>query len=103
MDMALKKKIFKLWKSRLRTKEKIEKFPQIWDSIETGALMLSFWNETLKNISQDQRKDKFIFVVNKIRFEVPLSLALGISPFITEQYLKDPTLKMTFFHERSLF
>ena len=55
--------------------------------------MLSFWNETLKNISQDQRKDKFIFIINKIRFEVPLSLALGISPFISEQYLKDPTYR----------
>ena len=55
--------------------------------------MLSFWNETLKNISQDQRKDKFVFVINKIGFEVPLSYALGISPFITEQYLNDPTLR----------
>ena len=53
--------------------------------------MLSFWSETLNNISQDQRKDKFIFIINKTRFEVPLSLALGISPFMTEQYLKDPT------------
>jgi len=51
--------------------------------------MLSYWNETLKNISQDQRKDKFVFIVNNIRYEVPLSYALGISPFITEQYLKD--------------
>ena len=55
--------------------------------------MLSFWNETLKNISQDQRKDKFRFIINKIIYEVPLSYALGISPFITEQYLKDPTFR----------
>ena len=55
--------------------------------------MLSFWNQTLKNISQDQRKDKFIFIVNKIRFEVPLSYALGISPLITKEYLKDPTFR----------
>ena len=55
--------------------------------------MLSFWNETLKNISQDQRKDKFIFIVNKRRYELPLSYALGISPYITEQYLKDPTFR----------
>ena len=55
--------------------------------------MLSYWNETLKNISQDQRKDKFVFIVNNIRIEVPLSYALGISPFITEEYLKDPTFK----------
>ena len=53
--------------------------------------MLNFWNETLKNISQDQRKDKFKFIINKIMFEVPLSYALGISPLITEKYLKDPT------------
>ena len=55
--------------------------------------MLNFWNETLKNISQDQRKDKFKFIINKIIFEVPLSYALGISPLITEKYLKDPTFQ----------
>ena len=55
--------------------------------------MLSFWNETLKNISQDQRKDKFVFIVNKIRYEIPLSYALGISPYITKQYLNDPTFR----------
>ena len=55
--------------------------------------MLSFWNETLENISQDQRKDKFIFNVNKIMYEVPLSYALGISPLITAKYLKDPTYR----------
>ena len=55
--------------------------------------MLSFWNETLKNIRHDQRKDKFVFIINNIRFEVPLSYALGISPYITEQYLKDPTFR----------
>ena len=53
--------------------------------------MLSFWNETLKNLTQDQRKDKFIFIINKTMFEVPLSYALGVSPLITEKYLKDPT------------
>ena len=56
-------------------------------------MMLSFWNETLKNLSQDQRKDIFVFIVNKIRFEVPLSYALGISPLITDQLLKDPSFK----------
>ena len=55
--------------------------------------MLSFWNETLKNISQDQRKDKFVFIINKIRYNVPLSYALGISPLITENFLKDPTFR----------
>ena len=55
--------------------------------------MLSFWNETLKNISEDNRKDKFVFIVNKIRFEVSLSYVLGISSLITEDYLKDPTFK----------
>ena len=53
--------------------------------------MLSFWDETLKNISQDQRKDKFVFIINNFRFEVPLSYALAISPHVTQQYLKDPT------------
>ena len=51
--------------------------------------MLNYWNETLENISRDQRNDKFIFIVNDVRYEVPLSFALGISPLITEQYLKD--------------
>ena len=55
--------------------------------------MLKFWNETLKNISQDQRKDKFIFIINKMRYEVPLSYALCISSYVTEQYLKDPTFR----------
>ena len=55
--------------------------------------MLSFWNDTLKNISQDQRKDKFVFIVNDLRFEVPLSYALGISPLITELCLKDPAFR----------
>ena len=50
-------------------------------------------NETLKNMSQDQRKDKFVFIVNNIRFNIPLSYALGISLFITEQYIKDPTYR----------
>ena len=54
--------------------------------------MLCYWNETLKNISQDQRKDKFVFTINKIRFEVPFSYALAISSQITEKYLKDPTV-----------
>ena len=55
--------------------------------------MLSYWNETLKNISQDQRKDNFVFTINNKTVKVPLSLALGISPFITEQYLKEPTIR----------
>ena len=55
--------------------------------------MLSYWNETLQNVSQDQRKDKFVFVVNKIRYDVPLSFALGISPYITHQYLNNPTFR----------
>ena len=55
--------------------------------------MLSFRNETLKNISQDQRKDKFLFNVNNSTFEVPLSYAIGISPFILEKYLQDPTFR----------
>ena len=55
--------------------------------------MLNYWNETLENISQDQRKDKFLFIVNKIRIEVPLSYALGISPLITKKHLKDPTFR----------
>ena len=55
--------------------------------------MFSFWNETLKNISQDQRKDKFVFIINETEIEVPLSYALGISPYITQQYLKDPTFR----------
>ena len=56
--------------------------------------MLSYWNETLENISKDKRNDTFNLVVNKIIYRVPLSYALGISPLITEKYLKDPT-----FHE----
>ena len=55
--------------------------------------MLSYWNETLQNIIQDKRRDKFVFIVNKIRYEVPLSYALGISPYITKQYLNDPTFR----------
>ena len=55
--------------------------------------MLSFWNETLKNISQDLRKDKFFFIINKNRYEVPLSYALAIFQYITEEYLKDPTFR----------
>ena len=55
--------------------------------------MMSYWNETLQNINQDQRREKFIFSVNKRKFEVPLSYALGISSFISEQYLKDPSFR----------
>ena len=55
--------------------------------------MLRYWNETLENISKDQRKDKFQIIVNNIPSEIPLSYALGISPLITEKYLKDPTFK----------
>ena len=53
--------------------------------------MLSYWNETLENISKDPRKDSFKMIVNNIIYEVPLSYAFGISPYITNQYLKDPT------------
>ena len=53
--------------------------------------MLSFWNETLQNIRQDQRKDKFVFIINNRIFELPLSYAIGISPLIGEESLKDPT------------
>ena len=53
--------------------------------------MLKYWNNTLENISKDQRNDKFKMIVNKVIYEVPLSYALGISPLITERYLKDPT------------
>jgi len=56
-------------------------------------MSLRFWNQTLQNISQDQRKDKFVFIINNEIFEVPLSYALGISPLITDQYLKDPTFR----------
>ena len=56
--------------------------------------MINFWNETLQNISKDQRKDKFVFLVNDKRFEVPLSYAIAISPFIGEEFLKDPTFQM---------
>ena len=54
--------------------------------------MLRFWNETLENISKDQRNDKFTIIVNNFSYKVPLSYALGISPFITENYFKNPTL-----------
>ena len=56
-------------------------------------LQLKYWNETLENIIKDQRNDKFKIILNNIVHEVPLSFALGISPFITEEYLKDPTFK----------
>ena len=56
-------------------------------------LKLKYWNETLENIIKDQRNDKFKIIVNNTVHEVPLSFALGISPFITEEYLKDPTFK----------
>ena len=53
--------------------------------------MLSYWNDTLESLSKDQRNDKFKMIVNDTIFEVPLSYALGISPLITQKYLKDPT------------
>ena len=54
--------------------------------------MLSFWNDTLENIQKDTRNDKFEFIVNNdFKYKVPLSLALGISPLITQNYLKDPS------------
>ena len=55
--------------------------------------MLDYWNETLENISKDQRKDTFRMIVNDRIYKVPLSYALGISPYITNQYIKDPTFK----------
>ena len=55
--------------------------------------MLQYSNETLENIIKDQRSDKFNFIVNQKSFEVPLSFALGISPLITEEYVKDPTFR----------
>jgi hypothetical protein len=56
-------------------------------------MMLSFWNEALQNLSQDQRKDKFAFIVNTVRYEIPFSFALVLSPFLFEEYLKDPSFK----------
>ena len=53
--------------------------------------MINYWNETLENISKDQRTDKFNFIVNNMIYKVPLSFALGISPLIIKNYLKDPT------------
>ena len=35
--------------------------------------MLNYWNETLENISKDQRNDKFRLNMNNIIYEVPLS------------------------------
>ena len=52
-----------------------------------------YWNETLENVIKDQRNYKFKIIVNNIVHEVPLSFALGISPFITQEYLKDPTFQ----------
>lgn len=40
--------------------------------------MLHYWNETLENLSKDQRNDKFKFIINDKIYEVPLSYALGI-------------------------
>ena len=53
--------------------------------------MLSNWNQTFENIIKDPRNDKFHLIVNNKNYEVSLSYALGISPFITQQYLKNPT------------
>ena len=53
--------------------------------------MLNYWNETLENISKDHRAEKFEIILNDIKHKVPLSYALGISPLITENYLKEPT------------
>ena len=53
--------------------------------------MISYWNETLENLIQDQRNDKFKLIVNNCIYPVPLSFAIGLSPLITEKYLQDPT------------
>ena len=53
--------------------------------------MLSFWNETLDNISKDQFREKFNFIVEETVYSVPLSFALGISPLITQNYIIDQT------------
>ena len=63
--------------------------------------MLHYWNETLENIIKDQRRDKFKINVNHKIYEVPLSYALGISPLITENYLKDPSFKEIKFSEKT--
>ena len=52
---------------------------------------LKYWNQSIENINKDPRNNKFIIVVNQKKYKVPLSYAFGISPFITEQFLKDPT------------
>ena len=51
--------------------------------------MVKYWNEILKNLSQDQRKETFKFMVNEIIYKVPLSYAIGVSPLVTIQYMKD--------------
>ena len=61
--------------------------------MEKLILMFQSWNETLENIIKDPRNDKFKIIVNNFSYPVPLSYPLAISSIITEQYLKDPTLK----------
>ena len=53
--------------------------------------MITFWNETLENISKDKFREKFNFIVNKTVYTTPLSFALGISPLVTQKYLIDQT------------
>ena len=64
--------------------------------------MLKYWNQTLENISKDQRNEKFKLIVNNrtktgffqhkvAKIEIPLSLAIGISPLISDEYFKDPS------------
>ena len=59
--------------------------------------MLKYWNETLENISKDQRNEKFKMIVNNKIYEIPLSFAIGISPLISDKYFKDPS-----FHELNI-
>ena len=61
-----------------------------------------YWNETLENISKDQRNDKFRFIINQNVYEIPLSLAIGLSPLISERYLIDPTFNAFFIDDEDL-
>ena len=53
--------------------------------------MLQYWNQTLENIRKDPRNGQFKLIFNKKIYNVPISFALGISPYISFQYLNDPT------------
>ena len=61
-----------------------------------------YWNETLESISKDQRNDKFKFIINQNVYEIPLSLAIGLSPLISEKYLTDPTFNSFFIDDEDL-